>query len=168
MTRKEFENIRSEVLKAFYDGRVGYFQDICNGFSFVKDITHYVITIDGEYQSTMRNVLGYIGAPTINFSEDKEAGQEPQQDKYMQIVNELHDIYVRKNKDYGDSFHELFKDHGIIVSVIHEKEKVMRIESLAKNGKAEVSNESIIDSYKDLVNYGILTLMELSNKEQVQ
>ena len=84
--------------------------------------------------------------------------------KFAFICEELKDIYKAKNADYGDSFAKLFKEYGITYSIIHLEEKLNRIKSLQKKLN-DVDGETYIDSLKDLVNYGILTLIELQTKE---
>lgn len=84
--------------------------------------------------------------------------------KFAFICEELKAIYKAKNADYGDSFTRLFKEYGITYSIIHLEEKLNRIKSLQKKSN-DVDGETYVDSLKDLVNYGILTLIELQNKE---
>lgn len=82
---------------------------------------------------------------------------------FFNICEELKAIYKAKNADYGDSFTKLFKEYGITYSIIHLEEKLNRIKSLQKKSN-DVDGETYIDSLKDMVNYGILTLMELQDK----
>lgn len=84
--------------------------------------------------------------------------------KFAFICEELKAVYKAKNADYGDSFAKLFKEYGITYSIIHLEEKLNRIKSLQKKSNY-VDGETYVDSLKDLVNYGILTLIELQTKE---
>lgn len=84
--------------------------------------------------------------------------------KFAFICEDLKGIYKAKNADYGDSFAMLFKEYGITYSIIHLEEKLNRIKSLQKKSN-DVDGETYVDSLKDLVNYGILTLIELQEKE---
>ena len=88
---------------------------------------------------------------------DKSA---PGPEDFKEIVSGMFETFVKKNHDYGNSFHDLFVEFGPIVSVIHLKEKLNRIDSLVRGEKAYVT-ESIKDSLLDLANYAVLTLMEL-------
>lgn len=40
-----------------------------------------------------------------------------------------------------------------------------RVKSLVKNGKAEVKDESLLDSLKDMASYAVMLYVELKNKE---
>lgn len=82
---------------------------------------------------------------------------------HQKICKELHDTYVRKNHDYGDSFSKLFKKYKMPYALGHMEEKLQRIDSLSKK-KAAVVGESIQDSLLDLANYAILTLIELISR----
>lgn len=84
---------------------------------------------------------------------------------FRDITNNMFDTYKSKNKDYGDSFHKLFKECGMTYAYGHMAEKLERINSLRKN-EAKVKGESMKDSLYDLANYAILTIMELEKTEK--
>lgn len=81
-------------------------------------------------------------------------------DKHKQICQQLNEIYVAKNKDYGDSFSKQFQEYGITSSAIRLEDKFLRFKNLIHN-QAEVKNESVEDTLIDLANYAIMTVMEL-------
>ena len=98
------------------------------------------------------------------YPRDEPASHEAQEiDAFQSITNRLHDIYVQKNHDYGDSFHQIFEKRGMAYALGHIEEKMLRIDSLQDSENA-VANESYVDSIRDLANYSILTLMELERK----
>lgn len=76
------------------------------------------------------------------------------------------DMYALKNKRYGNSFSECFKRFGLLYSFGHIVEKVNRILSLLILDD-DADDEPILDSYKDLLGYCVLTIMELT-KDEVQ
>ena len=84
-------------------------------------------------------------------------------DRHSQICKQLNDIYVTKNHDYGNSFHDTYTKLGIISAVTRISDKYSRLESLCTKSKGEqmVKNESIEDTLLDLANYSIMTVMEL-------
>jgi len=84
-------------------------------------------------------------------------------DDFEQITHDLHNIYLRKNHDYGNSFHEQFQEFGLTSAAIRLNDKMLRFKKLIKS-ESEVKDESIEDTLKDLANYAILTLIELKNK----
>ncbi len=86
--------------------------------------------------------------------------QETTNDPHARVLRELHDIYLAKNADYGDSFAALYTEFGPTYAVAHIVEKTARIRALLKR-TANVSGESMRDSLIDLANYAILTVMEI-------
>ena len=84
--------------------------------------------------------------------------------QFRQIVNSMAELYERKNKDYGDSFHLIYSKYGMVSSLIRLTDKLNRLESLL-NKESECKDESIIDTLMDLANYAIMTIMELTRHE---
>lgn len=76
------------------------------------------------------------------------------------ICDQLHDTYVRKNSDYGDSFSKMFEKFGLLSSFIRLNDKLNRVESLM-NKEQQVPDESVEDTLLDMANYCILTVIEL-------
>ncbi|EPY6470692.1 DUF1599 domain-containing protein [Clostridium sporogenes] len=83
--------------------------------------------------------------------------------KHKIICEKLNKIYKVKNHDYGDSFGETYKKLGIISAVTRITDKVNRLQSLCT--KDALVDESIKDTLMDLVNYSIMTLIELDEEE---
>lgn len=81
---------------------------------------------------------------------------------HCRICKELHELYVRKNHDYGDSFHKSFEEWGLTMTAIRLGDKYNRICKLIKV-EAKVNDESIRDTLIDLANYAIMTVMEIDN-----
>ena len=83
-------------------------------------------------------------------------------DRFEKITKEMHDLYLIKNKNYGDSFSKQFKEYGLTSVCIRLEDKLNRLKSLNKQGiKANVDDESIKDTLIDLANYSILAIMEM-------
>ena len=74
----------------------------------------------------------------------------------------LVDTLKRKNKDYGNSFSELFNDIGMPYAYMHMAEKLMRVKSLMDSDSSPAVNESIEDSVRDLAGYALLTLAHIA------
>lgn len=96
---------------------------------------------------------------------DTMKGQET---SFSTVTKELTDLYEKKNADYGDSFtktYELFGDMAV-ASRLHDK--MSRIFSLITKDEKDIKikGEALHDTVKDLVNYGIMWLVELEKKEQ--
>lgn len=88
--------------------------------------------------------------------------------RHQQIAEELSDLYERKNRDYGDSFHKSFLEEGMAMARIRLGDKLNRFKTLTRNPDAQaVRNESIRDTLIDLANYAIMTIMELEDMANV-
>ncbi|CDQ17963.1 nucleotide modification associated domain-containing protein [Halobacillus karajensis] len=79
---------------------------------------------------------------------------------HRELAQRLQDTYVKKNKDYGDSFSKQFEEYGEISAAIRLEDKLNRFKSLM-NSKAQVKDESKEDTLLDLANYAIMTVMDL-------
>lgn len=77
-----------------------------------------------------------------------------------QIVNAQVELFLVKNKRYGNAFSECYRKDGRAYAFGHLQEKINRICSLLVLDE-EAKEEPLIDSYKDLLGYCILTLMEI-------
>ena len=89
-------------------------------------------------------------------------------ERHKKVCYELNALYDRKNRDYGDSFHESWKDYGITMAAIRLGDKYNRLKNLtSKIGQVQhVKGESVRDTLMDLANYAILTIMELDAESQ--
>ena len=85
---------------------------------------------------------------------------------YHQLIcKDLHDLYIKKNADYGNSFADIYAEVGMPYAYGHLAEKLRRIRSLM-NQPANVKGESMRDSLVDLANYTILTIVELDAQKE--
>jgi nucleoid-associated protein YejK len=80
---------------------------------------------------------------------------------HEKVCAELHEIYVKKNEAYGDSFGKTFEELGIISAVTRMTDKLQRIISLTQGAENKIQDESLKDTLKDLANYAVMTYMEL-------
>lgn len=85
--------------------------------------------------------------------------------EHEKICEGIHDLYVKKNNDYGDSVKETFDKFGIDSFLVRMTDKMNRVYSLTRPGsKQMVSDEKIEDTLLDLANYAIIAVVELRNK----
>jgi hypothetical protein len=87
-------------------------------------------------------------------------------DLHFDICKALNKIYEQKNHDYGDSFHETWKEEGFAMARIRLSDKLNRFKKLSKiievdNEDQMVKDESMQDTLLDLANYAIMTVMEM-------
>lgn len=85
--------------------------------------------------------------------------------RHADLCLELHDTYKAKNTAYGDSFSRTWDDYGITSALVRMSDKWQRINALAKGVENKVSDESILDTLKDLANYALMTAMEIERRK---
>lgn len=86
---------------------------------------------------------------------------------HREICNGLHELYVAKNHDYGDSVHDTYIKYGLTSFLVRMEDKLNRIRTL--NNKSEdikVKDEKIEDTLRDLANYAIIALVELKSDKE--
>lgn len=81
--------------------------------------------------------------------------------QFNEILEEMEDLYTRKNRDYGNSFTKSFKAFGLTSPIIRLSDKLERLKSLNDGKMALVEDESIEDTLIDLANYAVMTLVEV-------
>ena len=83
---------------------------------------------------------------------------------FREIVNEMADLYEKKNANYGDSFGQLFDALGPVSGLVPLHNKLDRATSLIKGNKNNF--ESLEDTFKDLACYAIMNLIEMKVRNQ--
>jgi len=86
--------------------------------------------------------------------------------KHLEILAELHKLYVDKNTDYGDSFTKSYDEFGLVSPVIRLSDKLNRLKRLAQTDDQSVEDESIRDTVIDLANYAVMLVMELDKEDE--
>lgn len=84
-----------------------------------------------------------------------------------EITQEMVSLLTRKRIDYGLSFEGIWDKYGAITCVIRLEDKIARLGNLIKN-QIKPKNESIIDTFRDIIGYGILALRKMKINEQKQ
>ncbi len=83
--------------------------------------------------------------------------------EFRRIVNEMADLYEKKNSNYGDSFGQLYSELGPTSGLVPLWNKLHRATSLIKG---DINNfESLEDTLKDLACYAIMNLIEMKSTE---
>ncbi len=83
---------------------------------------------------------------------------------FRDIVNEMADLYEKKNANYGDSFGQLYDTLGPVSGLVPLHNKLDRATSLIKGNKNNF--ESLEDTLKDLACYAIMNLIELKSRNE--
>jgi hypothetical protein len=85
---------------------------------------------------------------------------------HRNVCNELNNLYEKKNRDYGDSFHKTYLEEGMAMARIRLTDKLERFKKLTREGGRAVKDESIRDTLIDLANYAIMTVMEMDREAE--
>ncbi|SDX93897.1 nucleotide modification associated domain-containing protein [Thermoactinomyces sp. DSM 45892] len=88
-------------------------------------------------------------------------------DFHKAVLDSMHEIYIKKNADYGNSFEDQFREYGILSSIIRLDDKMKRLKQLSVN-EAKVKDESIADTLLDLANYAVMTVMALEKHQKLE
>ena len=83
---------------------------------------------------------------------------------FEKITKTMFETYLRKNKDYGNSFDKSLDKWGLSVAAIRLGDKLNRFESFVKNGSFAVDDEGVRDTLSDMAIYAIMTVMYLDNQ----
>lgn len=78
-----------------------------------------------------------------------------------EILNELLKVYEEKNKQYGNSFSELYDELGPISAITQILHKSNRLKALVKTNDLDAIKDTLID----LANYSVMTLDEIKKHE---
>jgi hypothetical protein len=80
--------------------------------------------------------------------------------KYDNIIKELRAIYIAKNNDYGSSVTDTYNKFGDVSFMVRITDKINRATTLLSKNNRQVQDEKLEDTIKDMINYGILWLIE--------
>ncbi len=88
-------------------------------------------------------------------------------EQHQAICKELNNIYISKNKDYGNGFSDMYKRIGPITALTRIGDKYNRYENLTVRAKERlVKNESVEDTLLDMANYCIMTIIEMRESNE--
>ncbi len=73
------------------------------------------------------------------------------------VAIEVIKLVLLKNKEYRDAWQR----YGIFTPLIRLNDKLLRLKSLRGGQKVLVVGESIVDTLRDIVGYGLLALLRL-------
>lgn len=131
-----------------YHIRIGNLFKAC----FSKDVSDSD-RIEGLLHITSIARAAYQGHAQVKLSMDE-------------ISQEQLDTYRKKNADYGNAFEKSMDDNGILVAKIRIGDKIRRINSLIKNnGEGQVKDERLEDTYLDLANYCVMTILWIRKQQ---
>lgn len=131
-----------------YHIRIGNLFKAC----FSKDVSDSD-RIEGLLQITSIARAAYQGHAQVTLS-------------MAEISQEQLYTYRKKNADYGNAFEKSMDEDGILVAKIRIGDKIRRINSLIKNnGEGQVKDEKLEDTYLDLANYCVMTILWIRKQQ---
>ena len=146
-----------------------YFYDVKKRFFSLSnddDIVFYISSVLNYWTAckdndTTENFVVY--ASDIDFEDDinNEPKEPSKATVHESLCNLIHETYVKKNADYGDSFGESIKDFGYTAGLVRISDKWNRIKNLLSGSEAQVNDESVKDTLLDMANYCIMLYMEI-------
>lgn len=86
-------------------------------------------------------------------------------EQHERLINSIHEMYVKKNADYGSSFDLSLDEFGLVSSAIRMTDKLNRFKQLM-DSEGLVKDEKLEDTLLDLANYAIMTVMWLENEKE--
>lgn len=81
-------------------------------------------------------------------------------ERHQELLDNLHELYINKNHDYGDSVHDTYIKYGLTSFLVRLEDKLNRARTLS-NKEALTNDEKINDTLLDMANYAILAVMEI-------
>lgn len=91
--------------------------------------------------------------------------ETPEAQQFRIILGDMLRTYLKKSKDYGNSYEKSYQRFGEKVGMLFPMyTKMDRLNELLSTDK-KPENESIEDTLLDLANYAILGLIHLKNKK---
>lgn len=87
-------------------------------------------------------------------------------EQFRAIVDDMANLYDKKNAAYGDSFARSVSRYGLIAALTRISDKFNRLETLVLNPNIDPCDEKLADTLKDLASYCVMTFMEIDKEKQ--
>ena len=85
--------------------------------------------------------------------------------KHKELLDYLHNMYIAKNHDYGDSVHDTYVKYGITSFLVRLEDKLNRARTISSKSQM-VEDEKLKDTLLDMANYAILAVLELEDNDE--
>lgn len=86
-------------------------------------------------------------------------------EKHEELLNYIHNMYITKNHDYGDSVHDTYMKYGITSFLVRLEDKLNRARTISFKSQM-VEDEKLKDTLLDMANYAILAVLELEDNDE--
>lgn len=87
-----------------------------------------------------------------------------EKEPFDSVILEMRETYLKKNKDYGNSFAETIEEFGFITAIARINDKLKRVKNMVKGQEMNIG-ESLRDNLLDIANYCVITVMEIDKRK---
>lgn len=92
--------------------------------------------------------------------------QDEREERFKEEMEKMAQLFMRKNRDYGDSAFKTFEKYGPTSFLIRIEDKLNRLDRLInKDCSQNVADESIRDTIRDAANYAIMFLIAMEERD---
>ncbi|PTY39452.1 nucleotide modification associated domain-containing protein [Brachyspira hampsonii] len=88
------------------------------------------------------------------------------EDLIINECEELKNLLIKKNKDYGNSYDKTLDEFGKQIGLVRIEDKLNRLKTLILSKEEPMVEESIIDTVFDIAGYAVLFSIYLKEKEE--
>lgn len=140
-------SLKGEVLKVGFNNTIGY-----TGYRSDWSLMQML-----ERERYMKEVEERLNLPRCEDAKE-----------HMDILNGLHDMYVKKNIAYGNSTTVTYEEFGLVSYVVRLYDKMNRLKSIIKSPDVEklIHDERTEDTLLDMANYCVMAVIDLRRKNE--
>lgn len=94
----------------------------------------------------------------------KRDSEMTETEKFCSILEEMRDVFIQKNSDYGNSFVDSVREFGQVVAVARVNDKLNRLKKMVKGDHMNIKSETMRDNFLDIANYCVLALVAMEDE----
>lgn len=127
-------------------------------------------TVMEGWDTSLRSTEKYVDELIAEMKTWDWGPEKEHQVEHQEVLDELHEIFVAKNSDYGNSATHTFNAYGVLAYLVRMEDKMARLRSLVSKADdaRRVRSESVEDTLMDLANYCVMAVMDLRKQEESQ
>jgi len=100
----------------------------------------------------------------MNMMTVNKKSEMTETEKFCYILDEMRDVFVQKNSDYGNSFVDTIREFGYVVPVARLNDKLNRLKKMVKGDHMNIKSETMRDNFLDIANYCVLALVAMEDE----
>ena len=124
------------------------------------------IIAKGDWPTSLQWIGASLLYTALLFRNKQEVPMEKNIQLHKELIDYLHNLYITKNNDYGNSVHDTYEKYGLTSFLVRLEDKLNRARSLHLKKEQLVNDEKLEDTLLDLANYAILAVIELKNERE--